>query len=313
MTSISVVVPTYRRAEELARCLEALSAQTRPADAVVVVTRADDAESQAVATAAGVDVDLRTVALPGMLAAMAVGMQACTTGIIAFTDDDASPRNDWIAGLVAHFEDPGVGGVGGRDLIPDVQGPLTSTVGTISSWGRMTGNHHLGMGGVRDVDVLKGVNMAFRREALALPVGLSGSGAQEHSEVAACLHAHKQGWRLVYDPELVVDHRPAPRSGADRRLTPDAVAVSNSSQNYVYGLLTMRPELLIRRTLYGLLLGDWGAPGIGRAAGALLTGDRDVLRRLLPSLRGQMRATWWILRGRRMTMRAAGEGRGAAL
>jgi hypothetical protein len=54
--------------------------------------------------------------------------------------------------------------------------------------------------------VVQAANMALRREALALPDGLRGSGAQAHFEVAMCLWARKRDWRIVYDPAIVVDH-----------------------------------------------------------------------------------------------------------
>jgi len=37
--SIAVIVPTYRRSQDLARCLEALQNQTRSPDEVIVVIR----------------------------------------------------------------------------------------------------------------------------------------------------------------------------------------------------------------------------------------------------------------------------------
>jgi hypothetical protein len=44
---ISVIIPSYRRCEDLDRCLRALARQQRPADEVVVVARADDAPTLA--------------------------------------------------------------------------------------------------------------------------------------------------------------------------------------------------------------------------------------------------------------------------
>ena len=41
--NITVIVPTYRRPKDLARCLEALKQQTRQADEVLVVVRDTDA------------------------------------------------------------------------------------------------------------------------------------------------------------------------------------------------------------------------------------------------------------------------------
>ncbi|MGI8501337.1 MAG: glycosyltransferase family 2 protein, partial [Hassallia sp.] len=45
MTSITVLIPTYRRPLDLVRCLEALKKQTRQADEVLVVVRDTDAET----------------------------------------------------------------------------------------------------------------------------------------------------------------------------------------------------------------------------------------------------------------------------
>ena len=47
---ISVVVPSYRRPDALARCLPALLAQERAADELIVVVRADDAETRQLLT-----------------------------------------------------------------------------------------------------------------------------------------------------------------------------------------------------------------------------------------------------------------------
>lgn len=116
--------------------------------------------------------------------------------------------------------------------------------------------------------------------------------------------------KRVRSPDATASSRPSPRRAfrRDRRVRPRAVVVRDAALNYVYGLLTMRPELLRRRTLHGLVLGDSGAPGLGRAAVVLLSGERDVLRRRPPSMWGQLRATAWILRGRRLIMRATDDG-----
>ena len=56
-----------------------------------------------------------------------------------------------------------------------------AVVGKLAWFGRLTGNHHLGVGGGREVDVLKGVNMSFRREAIAdlrFDQRMRGSGAK---------------------------------------------------------------------------------------------------------------------------------------
>jgi GT2 family glycosyltransferase len=263
----------------------------------------DDLDTQKVLSAhANRRVKETTVAAPGVLAAMGAGVQVALGQIIAFTDDDAVPRPDWLERLLPHFADPSVGGAGGRDVLQPADRfhrPLTHDVGRISAWGKIVGNHHIGDGPPRDVMVLKGVNMAFRREAFALPVYLRGSGAQPHIEVATCLWARRHGWRLVFDPSAMVDHYPGPRFDGDRRGSPDPAAVRDASYNLVTCLLAVERQLYWRRAVFGLFIGDRAAPGLARAAAAALRGERDVLRHLVPSIQGQTQALIDIARGHR--------------
>jgi GT2 family glycosyltransferase len=304
---VSVIVPTLRRTAHLRRCLDGLLAQSRPPRQIVVVRRSDDEET---ATLLRVWRDSRfikevTVSDQGFLAALIAGVRASDHEVLAFTDDDAVPRPDWLDGLLACLADPTVGGVGGRDVIhteKSTECALTEDVGRITSWGKLIGNHHAATGPARDVSVLKGVNMAFRREALAIPVELRGVGAQVHSEIAVCLSARNRGWRVVFDPGIVVDHFPGPRFDRDRREAPEPEAVRDAAYNLVACMLSMRPDLLWRRASYGLLVGDWGNPGIGRAVIALLRGERDVTRRFVPSCAGQAEALRDFARGRRIRL-----------
>jgi hypothetical protein len=174
-----------------------------------------------------------------------------------------------VSGLLRHFEDADVGAVGGRDWIHHGHASAeaaTDDVGRLSTWGKLIGNHHRGAGPPRDVSVLKGVNMAFRREALVLPLDIHGGGAQVHSEVAACLWARGHGWRVVYDPAIVVDHYCGARVDCDQREHESREAVRARAFNLVAGILLGRPDLLWRRALFGLLIGQREVPGLVRAA-----------------------------------------------
>jgi hypothetical protein len=262
------------------------------------VRRAEDAATAAVlAWAEHPNLVHVVVNEPGVLAAMKAGVIASQRDIVAFIDDDAVPRPDWLGRLVRHFEHPEVGGVGGRDHVhhsevPEAPEVPTVDVGRITRWGKLIGNHHRGSGEPRNVMVLKAAGMAFRRHALALPSGLRGTGAQVHFEVATCLSALRRGWKLIYDPKAVVDHYPGPRFDADQRGRSAPSAVRDGAYNLVTALLSEAPELYWRRALYGLLVGDRGVPGIARATVALLRGERRVLDCLRPSLEGQIEALW---------------------
>jgi hypothetical protein len=181
---VSIVLPTYKRPGDLRRCLAGLQNQRSPPQEVVVILRHDDGDSREVTSSIGAanvrSIDVRE---PGVLAALNAGVDAARGDVIVFLDDDACPRPEWLVTLCCHFDDPRVGAVGGKDAIPSPSqsGPPTLDVGRVTRWGKVIGNHHLAAGPVREVEILKGVNMAFRRRALALPVELRGTGSQPHT------------------------------------------------------------------------------------------------------------------------------------
>jgi len=94
-------------------------------------------------------------------------------------------------------------------------------------FGRVIGNHHLGVGEPRET-CCKGVNMNYRRAAIAnlrFDQRLWGPGAQAHNDMAFSL-AVRRGWKLIYDPRVAVDHYPAQRFDEDQRNKFNQIAFS---------------------------------------------------------------------------------------
>lgn len=244
---MTVLVPTYRRPKDLERCLRALQQQVRLADEVLLVVRdTDDVTHTFLKAFESRTLSLRTVAVtaPGVVAAMNVGFEAAIGEIISVTDDDAAPHPDWLKRIEAQFQcDEDLGGVGGRDYVylgTQLLEGAEPLVGRLQWFGRMVGNHHLGVGLAREVDLLKGVNMSFRKSALAglrCDERLRGTGAQVHFEVALCLAVKQRGWKLIYDPAIAVDHYPAQRFDEDERKRFSAVATANAVHNETFILL----------------------------------------------------------------------------
>jgi cellulose synthase/poly-beta-1,6-N-acetylglucosamine synthase-like glycosyltransferase len=244
---ITVLVPTYRRTSDLARCLDALARQQRAPDEVLVVCRGADEETQAwlaiEKSRARLPLVKVEVSQGGQVAALNAGLDAVTGDIVAITDDDAAPRPAWLHRIEAHFASaPNVGGVGGRDWVHEHGATLDASEPEVGRWqfpGRAIGNHHLGVGAARDVDFLKGANMSYRvsavrDNAIRFDTRLRGTGAQVNNDMAFASAVRRAGWRLVYDPAVEVDHYPALRFDEDARAVRGSrswVAIENESYN----------------------------------------------------------------------------------
>jgi cellulose synthase/poly-beta-1,6-N-acetylglucosamine synthase-like glycosyltransferase len=295
---IAILVPTFRRPGDLRRCIAAIAGQRRLADQVVIVARVDDHPTQhvlAALMASGSRLDIVLVDRPGVVHALNSGLQAVAADVVAITDDDAAPHADWLEKLEGTFRSaPQVGGVGGRDIIRGLQSDgaeRRAKVGKVQWFGRVIGNHHIGCGPPRSVDVLKGVNCAYRVEALravGFGEGLKGAGAQPHFELSIGLDLVKIGWTLIYDADILVDHYPGRRHDDDQRGVFGPQALSKEVHNET--LVLLRHLSPLRRgafAIWFLLCGTRSYPGLLCWLVEAAHRKPHISRRFLASLRGR--------------------------
>ncbi len=282
---IAVLVPTWKRPDDLNRCLEALSRQRRPADSVVVVWREGDTTVQGVLDrwADKIRLHRTEVRVPGVVEAMNAGLDAIEgVDIVAITDDDSAPHPDWLQRMEAIYrEHPEAVAVGGRDLVHVHGGVLPERdvpVGTLSWFGRSKGSHHEGSGSLRAIDFLKGVNCSFRLSATdgrRFDRRLLGAGAQQHWEMGFFLPLREKG-SILFDPALRVDHFPAQRHDEDQRDTFNWTATYNGGYNETIVILeNLRPPSRPVFLAWALLLGHSAHPG-------LLQGFRQIFKGVTP-------------------------------
>ena len=124
---LSVVIPTYRRPELLRRCLDALTQQDLAADRFEVVVVDDgsaDATGEVLASATGNVVALTQPANAGPAAARNRGIQAASTPLVLFLDDDVVAAPDLLSThLAIHGSagDPLLGVLGRVDWHPSIE------------------------------------------------------------------------------------------------------------------------------------------------------------------------------------------------
>ena len=104
----SIVIPSHNRPLQLAKCLEALAAQSFPLDRFEVVV-VNDGSDQALGPVADrfrptVRLQLVEQANAGPARARNVGAMRAASPLLAFTDDDCEPDREWVASLVSAWK-----------------------------------------------------------------------------------------------------------------------------------------------------------------------------------------------------------------
>ena len=214
---ITVVICTRDRAAILPRCLDGLVRQTLPFDRFEVVLVANAASDDTIAVAESHIAalpNLRVIAEPvlGLSRARNTGLATATTPLVAFVDDDAVARPDWLDRFLAAFDQAERPHVVGGELEPVweveppdwLQGPLMRYYAVCLGWS--TTSRFLTAG-----EWLCESNCAYDAEALRKaggfpeylgrrgPVMLSG----EHfvNEIIAA-----NGGRQFFAVDAIVDH-----------------------------------------------------------------------------------------------------------
>ncbi len=115
---VSVVIPTFRRPDSLARAIESCVGQTRQLSTeLVVVDNCPDGSAREVVRAASVTAPFPVRYVqeprPGVAAARNAGVSAAHAPLVAFLDDDNEADRDWLAALVRAQKASRAGGVFG--------------------------------------------------------------------------------------------------------------------------------------------------------------------------------------------------------
>jgi glycosyltransferase involved in cell wall biosynthesis len=215
--SLSVVVCTHDRPADLRRCLEALCALDESPEVIVVDSASDPPSRSVVEAFAGRLASVRCVRedVPGLSRARNRGVAEASGQIIAFLDDDAAPRADWSAKIVAPFAaDSGIGCVGGacEAVFDDVPRPRWLSDRLLQFAG-ITRFPPEGREPRSSAEWPFGANLAFCADALAdvdgpfsERLGRTGTtllSGEESALVEAVLAA---GWKVWLEPLAVVDH-----------------------------------------------------------------------------------------------------------
>ncbi len=239
----SIVIPTFRRPDQLAECLESICALEYPLDRleVVIIDNGGEAEHSRAAAAPFLDrLTLRYLVNRqnrGYGYSVNRGIVEATGDAILLLNDDARPAKDLLRECDRLLEsDPSIGCVGCRAIEAGYKNSGEG-IGRIGESGEVVANFNVDCGDPIDVEHVYGFCYVFTREAVNR-AGLNDTVllAQPYSsgnriETDHCLTIRERGLRVVYNPRMSAVHLAKPR--------PDMSEVSarwkiNAIRNTIY-------------------------------------------------------------------------------
>jgi glycosyltransferase involved in cell wall biosynthesis len=279
---ISVVICTYtqERWGDLEAAVASIRDQSLTARETVVVV---DHEPQLLERCGRRWPDMKVVdnnGSAGLSSARNSGVAASEGEVVAFLDDDARARADWLQTIAAGYADPSVIGVGGH-VAADWEEARPAWFPPEFDW--VVGCSYTGLPGEPcSVRNLIGANMSFRREVLdalggfrpALGrVGARPSGCEETDLCIRALSRYPASV-ILYDPRARVDHG-VPRSRARLRYFVERCRAEGRSKALLAGLVGSGHALSSERSYVRHTL----TAGVRRDLGAALRGDRPRMLR----------------------------------
>jgi GT2 family glycosyltransferase len=218
---VSVIIPTRDHPELLRTCTDGLLNQTdyRRIELLIVDNGSEDPEALALLTDLARDARIRVLRRPGSFNWSALNNDGANQAegeiLLLLNNDVAVLRPDWLGAMVAHAVQPGVGAVGAKLLYPDgrVQhgGITTDKRGTPRHLLRFAGAEDPGPYGLlamaHSVWSVTGACLAVRRDLFFQVGGLNEGLPIAYNDVELCLRLTVEGYRNVWTPMAVLEHR----------------------------------------------------------------------------------------------------------
>lgn len=230
ITSVSIIICTYNRSEDLQKTLSAFNFYNNPKVEIIVVDDGSTDNTKEIVKHFGVTY-IKNKAKAGIARVRNLGFRESSGDYIVYIDDDCIITEHWLFNLLNTFKDANVMGVGGQVIAQD-NNNIISRFMLESGYGNppqvirpenrvhpilyslyqyMTKN----LNPITDskvkqhrVDELCGANCAFRREMLEKINGYDEQyKTSEDTEISKRLRENFPDNKLVYNSEAIVAHK----------------------------------------------------------------------------------------------------------
>lgn len=196
---ITVIVCTRNGSRTLRPCLAAIARQSCTAHEVIVVDDGSVDDTPAVASSFSF-VRLVRQEPSGLSVARNRGAHEATGEVLAFTDDDCIPDEDWLLHLCPAFTDPRWVAAGGPNIPPPPRNWIEAVVANAPG-----APIHVLLND-QEAEHLPGCNFAVRKDALLGIGGFHSDFVTAGDDVDICWRLRSAGGRLRFVPAAMVWH-----------------------------------------------------------------------------------------------------------
>ncbi len=266
-TSVSIVIPTYKRAESLSRLLANLAKNIDKKIEILIVEQEINhgASYKNLAKMLGLKLRYHFLKHRSTAQAMNMGGARASGEYILFLDDDVTVTKNIVYHHRKNFSDPRVAATVGR-IITDGQiiEPARTDTGRVNWLGTFRDGFSSTIR--QEVDTVIGCNTMWRtsiyRKLRGIDEQFTGNALRLESDIS--LRAKKEGYTIIFEPAAQVAHHRAEAGGA--RKTEGRIAwYRDFFSNETYFFLKHRPHILL--PIFLLSKTDWAVRcmfGFGR-------------------------------------------------
>jgi len=203
---ISLIIPSYNRPRQLAKCLESVARLEYPREQFEAIVVDDGGEAVLDAVVSSVssrlDITLLRQAHAGPAAARNTGAAKARGQLLAFLDDDCLPATDWLQSLEKRLAAMPTHGIGGRTLNALPDNPYSSTCQMLVDYLYQYYNADQNR-----ATFFASNNLALPSEGFHAIGGFDANYSHAGGEDRElCDRWWRHGYRMIYAPEALVYH-----------------------------------------------------------------------------------------------------------
>lgn len=200
----SVIICTRNGEKYISQCLQAARKIIGPLHETIVVSDGSTDDTERIVSSQFPEVFLLPILPSGLSAARNHGAANATGDILAFTDDDCEPDQEWILRLEKAFRNPKIAAAGGPNLPPPAKTMVEAIIRSASG----APSHVLLDDSI--AEHLPGCNIAVRKSAFTEIGGFDTDFRTAGDDVDFCWRLDDAGYQLGFVPGAFVWHSRRP-------------------------------------------------------------------------------------------------------